>query len=90
MESKGNNYFPVVNFNPDSINNDSPAKDKHKNDLCKEMIREVRKEYNLIPRATKDKEDGYISIGGLALNTELKPQMGRKSFLSKAQKQVIL
>ena len=80
----------MVNFNPDSVNNNAPAKDRHKNALCKETIRDVRKEYNMRPRATKGKEDGYILIGGLALNTELKPHMGRKSLLSKAQKQAIL
>ena len=80
----------MVNFNPDSVNNNAPAKDRHKNALCKERIREVRKEYNLRPRATKGKEDGCISIGGLDLNTEPKREMGRKSLLSKAQKQAIL
>ena len=83
-ESKGNNYFLVVNFNPDSVNNNAPAKDRHKNALCKETIREVRKEYNLRPRATKGKQDGCISIGVLAINTEPKPEMGRKSLLSKS------
>ena len=90
MESKGKNYYPVVNFNLDYDNNDSPTKDKHKNAHCKETIRERRKECDLRPRDSKRKEDGCISIGGLAINMEPMPRMGRKSLLSKAQKQAIL
>ena len=74
----------MVNFNPDSVNNNAPAKDRHKNALCKETIRDMRKEYNMRPRATKGKEDDCISIGGLALNIELKLDMGRKFLLSKS------
>ena len=51
----------MVNFNPDSVNNDFPTKHKHKNAHCKEKIRERRKEYNLRPRYSKGKEDGCIS-----------------------------
>ena len=88
-EPKGNNYYPMVNFKHDDSNNNSPGKENQKKVQCKEVLRERKTGYNLRPRVSKEKND-CISTGRLALNAEPKPQMGRKSLLSKAQKHAIL
>ena len=89
VEPKGNNYNPMVNFKHDDSKNNSPGKENKKIAQCKELIRERKTEYKLRPRVSKEKND-FISTRGLSPFMEPKPQMGRKSLLSKAQKREIL
>ena len=87
VEPKGNNYYPMVNFKNVASRN-SPSKENQKIVQYKELKSERKSEYNLRPRVSRGKNE-YISTGGLSLNLDPKPQIGRKSFLSKAQKRAI-
>ena len=89
--SKGKDFsihLVITVFNESDVvrSFESSPKDITKEAPCKL----AKKEYNLRPRAYKSTGEECISTGGLAPNNVIKPQMGRKTFLSKAHKQAIL